>query len=67
MITVYANDTYGNMVASETVYFSVPEPFPAIWAAFVTGIISIGGVILLLRFPRTIKNKKRTERRNDRF
>ncbi len=61
MITVYANDTYGNMAASETVYFSVPEPFPIIWAASITGIISIAGVILLLRFQRTIKNQKKNQ------
>jgi len=62
MITVYANDTYGNMAASETVYFSVPEPFPVIWTASITGILAIGGTILLLRFQRTIRNKKRIER-----
>ena len=62
MITVYANDTYGNMAASETVCFSVPEPFPVIWVTSITGIIAVCGAILLLRFQRAIKNKKRTER-----
>ncbi len=49
-VTVYANDTYGNMGASETVTFTVavPEPFPtvpvaaasvAVVAAVITGLL----------------------------
>ncbi len=61
-ITVYANDTYGNMAASETVYFSVSKPFPVMWTGALTAIIAGGGVVLLLRFKRNNKVKKRTNR-----
>lgn len=61
-ITVYANDTYGNMAASETVYFSVSKPFPVMWTGALTAIIAGGGVVLLLRFKRNNKVKKRTKR-----
>ena len=58
-ITIYANDTYGNMAASETIHFSVAEPFPVIWIAAVTAIIAGSGVALLVTFQRTRKAKKR--------
>jgi parallel beta-helix repeat protein len=38
-VTVYANDTYGNMGASETVAFTVSEPFPVMAVAFVSGVL----------------------------
>ncbi len=61
-ITLYANDTYGNMAASETIHFNVAEPFPVMWIAVVTAIIAGSGVALLLTFQRTSKAKKKTER-----
>jgi N-acetylneuraminic acid mutarotase len=54
-VTVYANDTYGNMGASETVSFTVakPEPFPTALVATAFGasaaIICLG---LLVYFKR---------------
>jgi hypothetical protein len=54
-VTVYANDTYGNMGASETVTFTVavPEPFPAVPVA-VASVASIAVVIagLLVYFKK---------------
>jgi parallel beta-helix repeat protein len=35
-VTVYANDTYGNMGTSETVTFTIPEPFPIVPVATVS-------------------------------
>jgi len=39
-LTVYANDTSGNMGCSETIYFTIEEPFPAI-LAIVTSILVV--------------------------
>ena len=53
-ITVYANDTYGNM-ASETVTFTVakPEPFPTALVATASGASAIViGVCLLVYFKK---------------
>jgi hypothetical protein len=57
-ITVYANDTYGNMATSETIYFSVPEPFPTTWTVTAAAIVATGGVAFLFYFKRTKSNKK---------
>jgi parallel beta-helix repeat protein len=54
-VTVYANDTYGNIGASETVTFTVavPEPFPTVPVA-VASVASIAVVIagLLVYFKK---------------
>ena len=55
-IVVYANDTFGNNVASETVYFTVellavpePEPFPtALILAVSVAIVAVVGAGLLV-------------------
>jgi hypothetical protein len=50
-LTVYANDTYGNMGASETISFTVavPEPFPfvpvAVASATTTTVVAIGVLV----------------------
>jgi len=41
-LTVYANDTLGNMGASETIVFTVIDTFPS---TFAIGIIAIGIII----------------------
>ncbi|MFW6117078.1 MAG: hypothetical protein ACOC6G_00655 [Thermoproteota archaeon] len=44
-LTVYVNDTAGNMGVSETVYFSVDEPVPVVvWAVVAIVIVVVGGV-----------------------
>jgi N-acetylneuraminic acid mutarotase len=46
-LTVYANDTAGNVGYSETIYFNVAqqsEPFPITWIAAAIAIIAIAGV-----------------------
>jgi len=50
ILTVYANDTYGNMGASETVTFNVavPEPFPVV--PVVIAIVAITAVAAGLFF-----------------
>ena len=55
-ITVYSNDTFGNMAASETISFTTteePEPFPTVLVATASGasvaVIAIG---LLLYFKK---------------
>jgi hypothetical protein len=42
-VTVYTNDTYGNMGASETIHFNanVPEPFPTILIAVIAIIVTV--------------------------
>jgi len=57
-ITVYANDTAGNMGASEMVYFTIetlePEPFPT-WIVAIIVIIAVFGVTLLVYFTKVKK------------
>jgi hypothetical protein len=51
-ITVYANNTYGNMVGPETIFFSV-EVFPIIFVAVsVVVAIAVVGVGLLVYFKK---------------
>jgi parallel beta-helix repeat protein len=52
-VTVYANNTYGNM-ASETVNFTVakPSPFPTIWVATAAVIAVAVGLGLLVYFKK---------------
>ena len=40
-LTVYANDTYGNMGASETVTFTIPQPFPTVIVSVVSGLLVV--------------------------
>jgi N-acetylneuraminic acid mutarotase len=54
-LTVYANDTFGNMGASETIYFNVgvPEPFPTALVAAASGAsVAIIGIGLLVYFKK---------------
>jgi N-acetylneuraminic acid mutarotase len=54
-ITVYANDTYGNMGASETLTFTIakPEPFPTTLAATASGLsVAVVGLGLLVYFKK---------------
>ena len=55
-LTVYANDTYGNMGASETVSFTVavPEPFPFVPVAAAVAVVAVAAVSagLLLYFRK---------------
>jgi parallel beta-helix repeat protein len=54
-ITVYANDTYGNMGASLTVTFTVakPEPFPTALVATASGLsVAVIGLGLLVYFKK---------------
>ena len=48
-ITFYANDTYGNVGASETVYFTVevPEPFSRVIISPIAVVVAIGVDILV--------------------
>jgi hypothetical protein len=57
-VTVYANDTYGNIGASETVTFTVavPEPFPTVpVAAASVAAVAVVGVVLLVYFKKRKK------------
>jgi parallel beta-helix repeat protein len=56
-LIVYANDTAGNIGASETIYFSIAqqEPFPTTWIVAATAIIAIAAVAAVLIYFRKIK------------
>jgi len=49
-LTVYANDTSGNMGCSETVYFTLEEPFPTSFAvaSVIVVVVVLVGIGLLL-------------------
>jgi len=52
-VTVYAEDTFGNVGASETVWFSVAEPFPVVPVAAASGVaVAVIGVALLVYFRK---------------
>jgi N-acetylneuraminic acid mutarotase len=54
-IIVYANDTYGNIGASQTAVFNVvrPEPFPTVTAIAVVSVAAVVGVsVALLVYSR---------------
>jgi parallel beta-helix repeat protein len=55
-VTVYANDTYGNMAASETLTFTIPEPFPVVPVAAVSVAIAAATAAGLLVY---FKKRKR--------
>jgi parallel beta-helix repeat protein len=58
-VTVYANDTYGNM-ASETVTFKVakPQPFPTVLVATASGVAIAVIVVGLLVYFKKRKNAR---------
>jgi hypothetical protein len=53
-VTVYANDTYGNMGASETVTFTVakPEPFPTTLVVASVITVAVVGVSIVVYFKK---------------
>jgi hypothetical protein len=52
-LTVYANDTSGNMGASETIYFTVAETFPTSLVATASGVsVAAIGLGLLVYFKK---------------
>jgi hypothetical protein len=51
-VTVYATDDAENIGASETVYFSVEEPFPTTLIAVAVIIVTVIGVGLLVYFKK---------------
>jgi hypothetical protein len=52
-VTVYANDTFGNMGASQTVNFTIAKPFPTASVAAVSGAVAAvvvgAGIVVYLR------------------
>jgi len=59
-ITVYANDTYGNMATSETVTFTITQPFPIVTAAVVVG--SVAAVAVVAAAVLTYRSRRRGAR-----
>jgi hypothetical protein len=51
-ITVYANDTAGNMIASEIIYFTTEQVFPTIPVATGVATTAVMGTVLLLYFKK---------------
>jgi hypothetical protein len=45
-LTLYANDTVGNMGAAETINFSIAAPFPTVVAT--AALVLVAGIIALL-------------------
>jgi hypothetical protein len=61
-LIVYAKDMAGNTGHSETLYFSIAEPFPTTWIIVVaTAIVATGGGAFLFHFKRTKKAAKKTK------
>jgi len=56
-LTVYANDTVGNMGSSATISFSIAEPFPTKLALSSVGILAVVGLGLLVYIKKTHKLK----------
>jgi N-acetylneuraminic acid mutarotase len=56
-ITVYAKDEFENMGNSETVWFSIPEPFPSAWIAAAVAILVISGAALVIYFAKARKTR----------
>ena len=64
-ITVYTNDTYGNMRASESVFFTITQPFPtvtvvAVLISVVTVVVVSGLLVYFKKHKRTIKSQTQT-------
>jgi parallel beta-helix repeat protein len=55
-VTVYANDTYGNMAASEAVIFTISQPFPIVPVAAVFVAVTVATAAGLLVY---FKERKR--------
>jgi hypothetical protein len=56
-ITIYATDTAGNMVASETVYFTIEQVFPTIPVAAgiaTTAIVSLGFLVYFKKIAKAL-------------
>ncbi|MCW4048083.1 MAG: right-handed parallel beta-helix repeat-containing protein [Candidatus Bathyarchaeota archaeon] len=51
-VTVYANDTYGNMGASETVTFTITEQFPVMPVAVGSAAAAVAAAGLLFRYKK---------------
>ena len=51
-VTVYAKDEAGNVGASETIWFSVAEPFPLVPVAVASVMVALVGVGLLFHFKK---------------
>lgn len=51
-LTVYAEDTAGNIGASETIQFTLVDHFPIEWIAVGIVIVAVVGVVLLFRFKK---------------
>lgn len=58
-LTLYANNTYGKMASSKTVYFNVLEPFPMFWVTASTVLIVSGSVAFLLYLRQSRKATKK--------
>jgi hypothetical protein len=54
-LTIYANDTVGNMGTSSTIAFSVAEPFPTTLVIASIGSVAIVGLGLLVYFKKRQK------------
>jgi hypothetical protein len=51
-ITVYAKDSFENTGASETISFSITEPFPTILVAVAAIAVAVGSVGVLVYFRK---------------
>jgi hypothetical protein len=51
-VTVYAKDTAGITGVSETIYFSITEPFPTTWIAAAVVIAAVAGASLIVYFKK---------------
>jgi hypothetical protein len=60
-ITVYATDSAGNTGSSETIHFSVPEPFPITLTATAIAIVATGGIAFFVYFKRSNKATRKAE------
>jgi hypothetical protein len=62
-VTVYAEDEFGNMGASETVFFAVAElgPFPAAVAVASTAVAAVIGVSLAVYLAKTRRTSQKTK------
>jgi len=60
-ITVYATDPAGNTGTSETIHFSVKEPFPTMIAAAIA-MAATGGTVSAIYFTKNKKTIRKTEK-----
>jgi hypothetical protein len=60
-IRVYANDTFGNVGASQTVNFTIPQPFPTLVVIAVISVaVAISVILLIYRRHLKTSNEKAT-------